>query len=126
MRGNQCRFPLIGGRSARACSSSRDWIYLRIDFSTPRLGVASNKVMAGGTPANPAALETDSAAAALAGCAGVHHPRPTGHGAAQANADPHSVRPPALRQLLELFEVGLPGESVGVANRSRESRLVGR
>jgi hypothetical protein len=30
------------------------WDLLRIDFCTPRLGAVENKVMAGGTPANPA------------------------------------------------------------------------
>jgi hypothetical protein len=33
---------------------------LRIDSSSRRIGVAENKVMAGGTPANPAAMESIS------------------------------------------------------------------
>ena len=33
-----------------------DGICLRISFSSPRMEVGGNKVMAGGTPANPAAL----------------------------------------------------------------------
>ncbi len=33
-----------------------DGLCLTISFSTRRLGVGENKVMAGGTPANPAAL----------------------------------------------------------------------
>ena len=49
MKGNQ-RFPLM--LSLRYI----DGIYLGISFAMPRMEICENKVMAGETPANPAAL----------------------------------------------------------------------
>src|SRR5450759_5282125 len=51
-------FPLIARRLRRGAAlfPVYRWDCLRIGFSPRRLGVGGNKVMAGGTPANPAAL----------------------------------------------------------------------
>ena len=47
-----------GGRFARACSLSGYWKgFILEKFSSPRPGVVRDKVMAGGTPANPATLD---------------------------------------------------------------------
>jgi hypothetical protein len=58
MRGNP-RFPLIARAAApQALLSFRARMGLfKKEFSSPRLRVKVDKVMAGGTPANPAALE---------------------------------------------------------------------
>jgi hypothetical protein len=53
-------FPLIGGSAAPTRLLSFryiDGLCFRRDFSSPRIGVIKVKVMAGGTPANPATME---------------------------------------------------------------------
>jgi hypothetical protein len=45
-----------GASRAPALFPAIGWPLLRIDFSSRCVGVNGNKVMAGGTPANPAAL----------------------------------------------------------------------
>jgi hypothetical protein len=47
-----------------------DGLYLRIGFSPRRFGVRGNKVMAGGTPANPAALVSVDLGRLLGGACG--------------------------------------------------------
>ncbi len=48
-----------GASRAPALFPATGWDLFRIGFSSRRLGVDADKVMAGGTPANPAALVSD-------------------------------------------------------------------
>ena len=51
------RTECIAGRFARGCSLSGIGMGFDLErFSSPRLGVVTDKVMAGGTPANPATI----------------------------------------------------------------------